>query len=106
MSPTAPVSWRNSNSLGQRITIEKDMGPVFEDHTRQIVGVVGGVRAIALGREPDAMMYVPIGQVTEEMTGLLNRNLRLVGRFAQKQIPPRLALPSRESSVRPVAGYP
>ncbi len=87
LSSTAPVLWRNSNSLGERITIGKDMGPIFEDHTRQIVGVVGGVRAMALGREPVAMLYVPIGQATEEMTGLLNRNLRLIWAVRTKTDP-------------------
>src|SRR5438270_13068504 len=42
--------WRNGNPLGERITAGKDMGPPFEDSTRQIIGVVAEVRDDALSR--------------------------------------------------------
>ena len=65
--------WRNGNPLGERITIGKDMGPPFEDRTRQIIGVVAEVRDDALSREPGPMMYLPMAQMTEDISMLTNR---------------------------------
>jgi putative ABC transport system permease protein len=66
--------WRNGNPLGERITLGKDMGPPFEDRTRQIIGVVAEVRDDALSREATPMMYLPMAQLTEGISVLLNRH--------------------------------
>jgi putative ABC transport system permease protein len=49
----------NQDPLGKRLTFgfPPDSGAV-----REIVGVVGNVRDVALGREPGPMMYVPFAQ--------------------------------------------
>ena len=65
--------WRNGNPLGERITAGKDMGPPFEDRTRQIIGVVGEVRDDALSREPGPMMYLPMAQMTDDLSMVTNR---------------------------------
>jgi predicted permease len=55
--------WGDENPVGRQITIGKGLGPGFEDPTRQIVGVVADVREGELGRAPEPVMYVPVGQV-------------------------------------------
>jgi putative ABC transport system permease protein len=66
--------WRNGNPLGERITAGKDMGPPFEDRTRQIIGVVAEVRDDALSREPGPLMYLPMAQMTEELSIVINKH--------------------------------
>ena len=58
------------DALGARITIGKDAGPQFTEPPRQIVGVVGDVRDGGLNRDPFAIMYIPVSQVTDGMTVL------------------------------------
>jgi predicted permease len=69
-----PLLWRNGDALGERITLGKNMGPPFEDRTRQIIGVVAEVRDDALNREATPMMYLPMAQLTEDISVLLNRH--------------------------------
>jgi predicted permease len=69
----AALLWRNGNPLGERITAGKDMGPPFEDLTRQIIGVVAEVRDDALSREPGPMMYLPMAQMTDDLSMVTNR---------------------------------
>ena len=84
---TAPLSWRNGNPLGERITFSKGEGPPFEDRTREIIGVVGAVRNIALGREANPMVYIPIGQLPDALTNLNGHDLRLVWTVRTKMDP-------------------
>src|SRR5262249_10147053 len=44
--------WRKGDPLGERVTVGKGMEPPLEDHTRQIIGVVGEVRDSGLNRNP------------------------------------------------------
>ncbi|MEZ5356273.1 MAG: ABC transporter permease [Bryobacteraceae bacterium] len=60
--------WPDGDALGQRITIDKYMGPDFAAPPREIIGVVGDVRDRGLGRETGAMVYVPQALVPDGMT--------------------------------------
>jgi putative ABC transport system permease protein len=55
----ARIYFPNQNPLGKQIVFgfPPDIGAV-----REIVGVVGDVRDVALGQDPGAMMYVPYAQ--------------------------------------------
>jgi putative ABC transport system permease protein len=56
------MAWQyfpNQNPLGKRLTFGF---PLDSWAPREIVGVVGDVRDVALGQEPGAMMYVPYAQ--------------------------------------------
>jgi predicted permease len=57
--------WRDGTPIGERITISKARGPLVEDRTREIVGVVGAVRDGGLNRNPIPLFYLPISQMTE-----------------------------------------
>jgi predicted permease len=65
--------WPQSDPVGELITIGKFMGPEFEEPSRQIIGVVGDVRDIALNSSPEPTMYVPISQLSDGMAAILNR---------------------------------
>ena len=74
---SAGLSWPKGGPLGERITIGKNLGPPFEDRTRQIIGVVGEVRAAGFGLGPQPMMYVPIAQRTEDLSRMMKSDLPL-----------------------------
>jgi predicted permease len=68
--------WPNSDPLNDRLIIGRGMRPEYEkDTARQIVGVVGDVRDIALSQPPRPAMYVPIAQLPD---GINIVNLRLL----------------------------
>lgn len=69
--------WPNGKLLGQQITIAKNMGPPFEDRTREIIGIVTPVRDDALNSEPKPMMYLPLAQMTDDFAILINKALPL-----------------------------
>lgn len=69
--------WRKGGPVGERITMGKRMGPPFEDHTREVVGVAGEVRDAGLNRRPLPMLYLPISQMTGAYVPVISRNLPL-----------------------------
>ncbi|MGH9715235.1 MAG: ABC transporter permease [Candidatus Acidiferrales bacterium] len=62
--------WPKGDEIGARITIGKALGPQFTEAAREVVGVVGDVRDAGLNNDPPPMMYVPVAQVTDQMTAL------------------------------------
>ncbi|MFW6202543.1 MAG: ABC transporter permease, partial [Gemmatimonadota bacterium] len=59
-----------TNPIGQRIRLgvlggDDDMIPGFVDPPREIVGVTGDVREMALDQPPEVTMYIPQAQVPE-----------------------------------------
>ena len=56
--------WPNGDPLADRITIAKGL-PELADPTRQIVGVVGDVRAFGLSQDPPPTMYIPWAQLPD-----------------------------------------
>jgi putative ABC transport system permease protein len=62
--------WPRGNPIGERITVDKYLGPDFAAPPREIVGVVREVRDLALNREPGPMIYVPEAQVPNGMTAI------------------------------------
>jgi predicted permease len=64
--------FKTGDPIGQRINIGKGLGPEFEESSREIVGIVGGVHENGLDNDVPGVMYVPEGQVTDGMTKLAN----------------------------------
>jgi putative ABC transport system permease protein len=62
--------WPDKNPIGERITVDKYVGPDFAAPAREVVGVVRDVRDIKLSKEPGPMIYVPQAQVPRGMTGI------------------------------------
>ncbi|HKA00055.1 MAG TPA: FtsX-like permease family protein, partial [Candidatus Solibacter sp.] len=59
--------WPNGNPIGERITIDKYLGPDFAAPPREIVGVAGDVRDLAMNKEPMPIVYIPQSQVPNGM---------------------------------------
>jgi predicted permease len=72
----AHTYWPNEDPIGQRITIGKGMGPQWSDSApREIVGVVGNVKEIALDAPAPEIMYVPYTQVPSPIVALTIRQM-------------------------------
>jgi predicted permease len=67
--------WPGADPIGQRITLDKYMGPDFAAPPREIVGVVADVRDAGINKEPGPMIYMPQAQVPSGMTSLDTRVL-------------------------------
>lgn len=65
--------WTNSDPLNDRLLIGADMGAVFAEPARQIVGVAGDMRGDGLNRDPSPTMYIPIAQMPDKVTALNSR---------------------------------
>ncbi|MBO0799152.1 MAG: ABC transporter permease, partial [Blastocatellia bacterium] len=63
----------NENPIGRHFTIGGNVGPDYEDRTREIVGVVGDVREEGIDVSPSPMMFVPLAQRTDRLNILVNR---------------------------------
>ena len=60
--------WPDGGALGERITIDKYLGPDFAAPPREIVGIAGDVRDLGMNKEPGPMIYIPQAQVPNGMT--------------------------------------
>ena len=60
--------WPDGNAIGERITIDKYLGPDFAAPPREIVGVVGDVRDLAMNKPSEPIVYIPQAQVPNGMT--------------------------------------
>jgi putative ABC transport system permease protein len=60
--------WPEQDPIGQRISLDKHMGPDFEAPPREIIGVVGDVRDMGLNKEPAPLVYQLQAQLPDGMT--------------------------------------
>jgi predicted permease len=64
--------WPKQDAIGQRIFIGREIGSVFAEAPRQVVGIVGDVHEGGLQRKVRPVMYVPATQVKDSLTQLAN----------------------------------
>jgi putative ABC transport system permease protein len=62
--------WPDKNPIGERIIVDKYVGPDFAAPAREVLGVVRDMRDMKLSKEPGPMIYVPQAQVPRGMTGI------------------------------------
>jgi putative ABC transport system permease protein len=60
--------WPREDPVGRQLLISRGYGPELNETSPTIIGVVGDTHNDGLGRPPDAMVIVPIAQVTDEYT--------------------------------------
>jgi predicted lysophospholipase L1 biosynthesis ABC-type transport system permease subunit len=65
--------WPNGDPLQDRLVVGPNMGPVFVEPQRQIIGVVGDMRNDGLDQEPYPTMYIPVAQMPDKVTALNSR---------------------------------
>ena len=63
--------WPNGDPLHDQLLIGRTLDPAYDkDPVRQIVGIVGDVRDVAINRPPRPSMYVPAAQLTDGVKSL------------------------------------
>ena len=60
--------WPREDPVGRQLLISRGYGPELNETSPTIIGVVGDTHNNGLGRPSDAMVIVPIAQVTDEYT--------------------------------------
>jgi putative ABC transport system permease protein len=62
--------WPKGNAIGERITVDKYLGPDFAAPAREIIGIARDVRDTGLNQDPEPMIYIPQPQVPNGMTAI------------------------------------
>jgi putative ABC transport system permease protein len=65
--------WPKGDPLADRLLIGPNMGPVFVEPPRQIIGVVGDMHTDSLSGDLSPTMYIPIAQMPDKVTALNSR---------------------------------
>ncbi len=60
--------WPDQDPIGERISIDKYLGPDFATPPREIVGIAGDVRDTGISQPPAVLIYVPEAQAPSGMT--------------------------------------
>jgi predicted permease len=88
---------QRGDPLHQKLTIGRGMRPEYDkDPPREIIGIVGDVRDVALSRNPRPAMYVPIAQLPDGINALNLRLLPLAWIVRAFREPGGLTTPVRE----------
>jgi predicted permease len=98
--------WPGSDPLGDRLIVGRGMRPEYDNEPlRQVIGIVGNVRDMALTRPARPAMYVPIAQEPDGVTRLNVKLLPLVWlvRARHDSAPMRRSI---ERSLTRVSGLP
>jgi putative ABC transport system permease protein len=102
----ARTLWPNGDPLKERLLVGRGMRPEYDhDPVRQIVGIVGDVRARRLNAAPRPEMYVPIAQLPDAVNAL---NLRLlpVAWIVRTAVEPHSLGPAIQEQLRKATGQP
>ncbi|MGB2591211.1 MAG: ABC transporter permease [Candidatus Acidiferrum sp.] len=65
--------WPKRDAVGSQIVIAKGAGPEFDEGPRQVVGIVGDIRAGGLDQPPSPTMYIPLAQTKDGIIALFSR---------------------------------
>ena len=70
--------WPHGDPIGERLTLGRGIGGIWEEPSREIVGVVGNVRDAAADRDPEPTSYLPIAQLSDGVSTLMDEVTWLV----------------------------
>jgi putative ABC transport system permease protein len=70
--------WPDGDAIGKRVTLGKGIGGVWDEPSREIVGIVANVRDAALDQDAQPTNYVPIAQLTDGVSAWLDELTWLV----------------------------
>jgi len=100
--------WKNGDPLQDQILIgggAKNMHELASEPPRQIIGVVADSRDGALNRDPDAEMFVPQAQITDEINAL-NVGLTPIAWVVRTRVQPSSLSSAIQEQLRQVSGLP
>ncbi len=95
--------WPKADPLADRLLIGPNMGPVFAEPPRQIVGIVGDMHTGSLDNPPFPTMYIPIAQMPDKVTAL-NSRIAPLWWFVRTQVEPHTAFKSLAVALREASG--
>jgi putative ABC transport system permease protein len=95
--------WPKADPLADRLLIGPNMGPVFVEPPRQIVGIVGDMHTGSLDSPPFPTMYIPIAQMPDKVTAL-NSRIAPLWWFVRTQVEPHTAFKSLAVALREASG--
>ena len=98
--------WEKGDPLSERLVIGRGVMREFADEPeRQIIGVVGDVRAGGLRNEPGPMMYIPQAQVPDAANAL-NVGLTPMAWVVRTEVAPLSVSAAVQEQLRQASGLP
>jgi putative ABC transport system permease protein len=95
--------WPKGDPLNDRLVIGANMGPVFLEPPRQIIGVVGDMRDGGLNRDPLPTMYIPVAQMPDKVTAL-NSRITPLWWIVRTRVEPHAVVRSVSGALREASG--
>ena len=95
--------WPKGDPLNDRLIIGPNMGPVFLEPPRQIIGVVGDMHDGGLNRDPIPTMYIPVAQMPDKVTAL-NSRIAPLWWIVRTRVEPHTVVRSVSVALRAASG--
>jgi putative ABC transport system permease protein len=95
--------WPKGDPLNDRLVIGANMGPVFLEPPRQIIGVVGDMRDGGLNSDPSPTMYIPVAQMPDKVTAL-NSRIAPLWWIVRTRVEPHTVVRSVSVTLREASG--
>jgi predicted permease len=95
--------WPKGDPLRDRLLIGPNMGPVFVEPPRQIIGVVGDTRNSSLNQDPLPTMYIPVAQMPDKVTAL-NSRIAPLWWIVRTQVQPHTLVTPISAALREASG--
>jgi putative ABC transport system permease protein len=95
--------WPKGDPLLDQLQIGPNMGPVFKEPPRQIIGVVGNMRDGGLDQDPSPTMYTPIAQMPDKITAL-NSRITPLWWIVRSRVEPSTLIKPTAVALREVTG--
>jgi putative ABC transport system permease protein len=102
----ARQNWPQEDPVGKHLVLGHGIGPQFQDEpVREIVGVVGSVRAGRLEHQPGAEMYVPQAQLPDVANAFVLAGAPMAW-IARTSTPPETLERSLQQTLQQAIGLP
>jgi predicted permease len=95
--------WPKGDPLKDRLLIGVNMGPVFVEPARQIVGIVGDTHDGGLSRDPFPTMFIPIAQMPDKITAL-NSRIAPLWWILHSNVDPHTLITPAATAIREASG--
>jgi predicted permease len=95
--------WPKGDPLADHMVIGANIGPVFVEPARQIIGVVGNMRDSGLDVDPQPTMYIPVAQMPDKVTAL-NSRITPLWWFVRSRLEPHTLVSAISTALREASG--
>jgi putative ABC transport system permease protein len=95
--------WPKGDPLADQMIIGANIGPVFVEPARQIIGVVGDMRDGGLDVDPQPTMYIPVAQMPDKVTAL-NSRITPLWWFVRTRLEPHTLVTAISVALREASG--